>query len=975
MKKYFLFAFVFTLLALSTATLAQSTNWADYGLSEETVKYLSETEKQNILKSPTPTQTIQKAQEEIKKNGTTSAQKLYPFLDLSTPDAPLGPEVVNCFDYYTFGSVDADMTSQSSNATAGMTMNFFGNIKNKNAYPIVSGTLYVKIFRNVGGEKNPNGPDVVDQFVAVDNITLSANDSVPVKFSWKVPAYAQSGKYQLVTYFTADKKFNLLGLSFTDDIVGNSFNFNVSGEKTGVAFDKSSVMINKAPYYFAAYPPKIQPQDDANISIKIDNTTNQAQSIKTNWKLYRWDGANPSNLIREFSTTTAIKANSIGDIKFSIQEKSEPVYYLVGEFIYKDAKSVVGIRFVRDGVDRVRLNFPSVTSFPLKKGDSTTLFSCLHNSGQSSQVPNNKIVLEITDENGKIIESYTYEGVVTGDVMAVKKDFVSKVNLDIFSVHASLYTDGKLVDESTMRYDCNEIDPTKCIPENKWIGLIAFLGGILALILIFIFMKLSKRNKNIVVPVAMLIIGACLFSPSVTEAKSAPWNKLENVTLLYFWNNAGAAGTVAQPASGWGKGLVNPNITIKYNVEIRDFITNMLITDGASVSVGSKIVLKFLPHKSEDIYWFGTGYSTDSPYGDWIANTAPPVAACLEKDFNGNTTWRVNQTVGVYIPLVVSPPTKTITGLDNLSCDTLTGSESGGYSMNCTVVSAGSINPQFNFGATAGKFYYRYLGKNDRGVSGCYANQIAMEKDGGTRRQAYLNNNEDVYGHASNPYTLSVPVQNISYSIIATTSVVTMATTTPLSDPEEFKIVCSANPSVAGANVTFTAISSNASGTVTYLWNDGATGNTKIISGGYATSGLHPTPTENQVFVTGTDSSGAKSTISCDVSVGCYTPPDTTCVDRLRPTYTCSGMDWVQDGSVACDPPGWDEAVDSLCYLDGIEMASGTTKIFYMSRISNECLGEELSCRGGKWIDKNGEIADTDKYKYRSCVEPAYNEF
>lgn len=155
-----------------------------------------------------------------------------------------------------------------------MTMDFSGKIHNNNPYPITGGTLYVKIFRDIGGEKNPNGPDVVDQFIAVDNLTIPANSSIDASFSWDVPVYAPTGEYRLVTYFISNKKFNLLGLSFTDDIVGNSFAFTVSGEqKSTVMFDKSSVIINESPYYFAAYPPRIELGKDANISLEIQNTT------------------------------------------------------------------------------------------------------------------------------------------------------------------------------------------------------------------------------------------------------------------------------------------------------------------------------------------------------------------------------------------------------------------------------------------------------------------------------------------------------------------------------------------------------------------------------------------------------------------------------------------------------------------------------------------------------------------------------
>ena len=39
-------------------------------------------------------------------------------------------------------------------------------------------------------------------------------------------------------------------------------------------------------------------------------------------------------------------------------------------------------------------------------------------------------ILEIKNKNGRIIESQTYTGNITGEMMLVKKDFISKVNLD-----------------------------------------------------------------------------------------------------------------------------------------------------------------------------------------------------------------------------------------------------------------------------------------------------------------------------------------------------------------------------------------------------------------------------------------------------------------------------------------------------------------------------------------------------------------
>ncbi len=132
-------------------------------------------------------------------------------------------------------------------------------------------------------------------------------------------------------------------------------------------FDKSSVTINDTPYYFAAYPPRIEKEEDAHIALSVQNTTETSQAVKIFWKLYRWDAMNPENLIREFETDVGIAAHASEKISVQIPEKIEPVYFLIGELRYQDTKSVVNIRYVRDSVDKVRLNFPAITSYPLKK--------------------------------------------------------------------------------------------------------------------------------------------------------------------------------------------------------------------------------------------------------------------------------------------------------------------------------------------------------------------------------------------------------------------------------------------------------------------------------------------------------------------------------------------------------------------------------------------------------------------------------
>lgn len=382
--------------------------------------------------------------------------------DFSTP---MPPNTVSCFDYYTFGSVQAQLTPSVSSTVSGTAVTFSGEVVNDNPYPIVDGALYVKVFKSRGDENDGNGPDVVDQFFAKGDIVIPAKGTAPISFQWRVPSYALSGEYELATYFVSSRKFNLLGLSFTDDVVGNTIPFTVSGEMTGgIKFDKAGVTVNGEDYFFAAFPPRISATSSGVVSATLRNTTNATQAVTVQWTVYQWDGLLRENVVQEETRTTTVPANSSAQATITVSDTKYPVYYVVGTAKWKDTQSIIGARFVREGVDRTRINFPGVMSFPLKAGEANTLFSCLHNSGENAVVSGGSLDLTVLDRDGNPIHHYTYTGDVTGDMMGVASAFTPTKNYDYFTVSARLFQGDQFVDEANLVYDCQAIDPTLCLP-------------------------------------------------------------------------------------------------------------------------------------------------------------------------------------------------------------------------------------------------------------------------------------------------------------------------------------------------------------------------------------------------------------------------------------------------------------------------------------------------------------------------------
>lgn len=389
-------------------------------------------------------------------------------IDFSTPssaDRPAG--AVSCFDYYEFDSVQTDLSTLLESVPSGTDVEFSGVIRNENAYPIVDGALYVKVFRVRGDQNDGNGPDVVDQFLVKGDLSIPARASVPVSFSWRVPAHARSGSYELATFFTTSRKFNLHGLSFTDDIVGETTPFSVVGvREEGVGFDKTSVSVGDEPYLFAAFPPRMPARSPVLVSASVTNDTDEAQRVSVAWTIYQWDAQLRENVVHEERTEVTVPARSAVPVSVTIADARFPVYLAVGELRWLDTRSFIGVRFVREGVDRARINFPGIATFPLVAGAETTLFSCLHNSGETPSIADGRLELTLSDMSGAVIREYVYGGDITADMMGVADTFVPGRSYDRFMLDARLYQGNEFVDEAHLVYDCQAIDPTTCLPAS-----------------------------------------------------------------------------------------------------------------------------------------------------------------------------------------------------------------------------------------------------------------------------------------------------------------------------------------------------------------------------------------------------------------------------------------------------------------------------------------------------------------------------
>ncbi len=789
------------------------------------------------------------------------------------------PGTVNCFDYYKFGSVQVDVESEINSTVSGVPMTFKATIKNDNDYPVVDGAVYAKVFhRQVNEDKaHANGNFLVDQFFVQENISLDAKENKNIDFTWQIPSYALTGEYQIAMFFTSAKKFNLLGLSFTDDVVGNTLNFQVSGElKTNVDFNKNTVQINDQNYHFAAFPPRFK-DEDIIVKAELVNSTEEPQAIPVTYKLYSWDGQLESNLIDTKSEVINLEPNQTKQVSYTIQDKTSPVYYMVIESQFQDTKSILDIRTVREDQNKVRINFPAITNYPLKQNQKNTLFVCAHNSGTKDVIENNKLVLTLMDERQNQIHQYVYTGQISGAMMGLKDDFTPQKDYANFTLKAELYTDNQLVDSAEMKYDCSEINKEACpktnnifTTESKGLSLIAIASIIVIIIiavsLIIMLLKKKGRKRNIYTRLLVMgfVMAASLLFGGVrgVDAKSVVWNGNWGGFNLWYYSSFGA--TVV---------LNSQQVSVEYRAILKNASTGSVINENSTVPVGTSFAISTL-HQDSDISWFASGYAMDSPYGYWKSDAGQPDGwLCISGNYIA-TPWAYLIKADTYASLSIAPPIKTVTysGTASLSCDA--------SKMNCKIVSPGTIKAIINFATTNAKWWVSTSGW---GCAVTGANDTASS---------------------------FIPAQSISYNISAFA----------LPPANKAPVVNVVGPIASLTNVaqTFTATANDPENdTVRYGFdwdNSGAVDQWMQASGVYINSGApgqvaaHSwiTAGNKNIRVQACDSKGACAWSNV-LPINITTPPPV-------PVYSCTGA----------DPANTD--ITGLCSGDSINLAFDAPK-------------------------------------------------
>jgi hypothetical protein len=439
--------------------------------------------------------------------GLVSATQFLPVYAAEEPIVPttysdkLPAGLQSCFQYYRFGSVPITITSETTQLTQGAQLHAKISLHNENKYPITNAAVYVKIFYKKNFDKSSFGPDVIDFVKVADNIQLPTDGHADISYTYQIPSRLEPGTYQIAGYVNASDRYNLSGLSFTNDIVGSLFNFTVIGENLGsVRFDNTKIFAGTIGYHAAIFSPKASYTDGGfPISTIINNTTNRNFTGEIHWTVYSWDSINNKNILKEDVKEVQIDAHASTTVVYTVTDKAHTVYYVLGRLTEKGStktESIVTVRYIQEKDELApipRMAFSGVTSYPIKRS-TTSAFMCVHSSGSSS-AGDSKVVLEAipTDPLEWILHfgsfgKKEYHGDIPGELSAISIPFNSDTSNVL--IRATLYQKGVLVDSVETSYTCSTFG-TSCNTYTYWI---MFVVGIIATILILLFLKRRKAE-------------------------------------------------------------------------------------------------------------------------------------------------------------------------------------------------------------------------------------------------------------------------------------------------------------------------------------------------------------------------------------------------------------------------------------------------------------------------------------------------
>ena len=738
-------------------------------------------------------------------------------LEVAQSEPPSTTGNLVCLDYFNISSIDVDIKPSVNQTTPGATVTFGGSISNTSDHPIVSGVLRAKILRSdedivaagLGGE-------VVDQVVVASDVTMPGQGSVAVDYEWMVPNSAEGGDYYVAYYFTANNSNGWQADAYVSDSVEGdpAFTVETDSDSTLVTLEKSATTINGESYDFSKFPPRIDSQEPVVITSSLTNDSSETKTVPLQWRQYASDSLDTENIVNTKTEIVTLAPNETKTTSYTVKETRDAIVHVSVTTEDDEVKSILNIQYAKQSDPQTKINLLGVTQFPLAADTENILFACARTiNAELSE--GNSLTLTLTDKSGEVIHSYTYEGDISAALSGFGETFIPTRNYNYAVLTATLERDGVVLEEASIEYDCEAIDPSACLDDkvqsagfiDLFIDNLLYVLAAIVVFLLGLYLLWSVRKRhgiheekeggdNSLNLLLLLLILPAVFLGSAlqAEAKSVTWNGNADEYVIKYFNQNNSYYQKNYNYSGYIETGVPQLIDVRYEAIARKISSgNTLISDGDAIEVGS--IIEFTPStfSNQDI-------TLDDPYGRAISGiwsnslSGPPVSCNPDRWWTlysepgqgtGDTiggSFTLGDTHNVFLDSVFLRPSVSYEhrGTAGLSCNA-TGSR-------CTVTSAGTISSSVIFSGTQARFYQREAAAPGQfygtpNTSGCRGDNIPLNitPERLTQTQEFTHmcytvpnvnhpSTSDFYCpllNTGSTYTLSVPAQTITFNLTA----------------------------------------------------------------------------------------------------------------------------------------------------------------------------------------------------------------
>lgn len=456
-------------------------------LTEDDIKQLNEIEK-SVSQEPTLLPDKPPKAEEIEKliqEQKNNPEPVIEYVSNLNKEGLKNAELGNCFDVYKFNNIQLSVVLDQNTYNPGDIIYIKGELQNKNSYPLPDLKIRGKIVK-IEIEGNKRIVKTVDEIILKDNININSLGKQSIEYKYNIPFQAAKGEYEILLSVVQNDAISIAGLSFTDDVYAFNPSFKIGGNNEEEVFiNQKEIMINDDVYDNLSFNPRYAETKPVTIKVPIENKSNQDKEVSIEYKVYIWsdDLGKPISKLNQQKTIIK-KGKSISS--YTIEDMQEAVYYV--KVRVKDTitntntrwSNISNIRFSNEIVNEPRIAAVLVNTSPYSPEGEMKLVSCIHNTNESSI----DTILEntIKDEKGRVIVSSEYKGQVTGQVDGIYTKLPKDKRYNNLIVTSIIKDkEGNILNSIELKYNCKELDSTKCITDKNNIWPIIGIGSIILL--------------------------------------------------------------------------------------------------------------------------------------------------------------------------------------------------------------------------------------------------------------------------------------------------------------------------------------------------------------------------------------------------------------------------------------------------------------------------------------------------------------